>query len=33
MCQFCREDIANTNTILTDLFFNKTELYHDYTAV
>ena len=28
--QFCWEDIANTNIILTDLFCNKTELYHDY---
>lgn len=31
--QFCWEDTANTSINLTDLFYNKTELYHDYIAI
>lgn len=30
---FCWEGIANASVILTDLFFNKIELYQDHTAV
>ena len=31
--QFCQEGITNTFVILIDLFYNKTEIYHEDTAI